>query len=270
MTTKLLTDGHRIEPNTEPRSVMGWKPRSDVSSFLIVDSRSAAGRFNCNNKPSTATTISKQDGASRCIPLANMLDLQFSITTFGSQRAEKKALLLHGLMGTGAVFFKVANELVKDGYVSGPMRRTILRYQRVDCPDLLGHGWAPHIPPYSIQALVKHLADNLSEDYDVIGGVSFGSTIAAVLYSFLGSKPARMVLAEPLLDHPSFSEEKIQSAVDGTKNIPSEDEIMKANPTWIRAEATLRRLSLTQIDPLAIRQLFEVSQHGCFLKRRRP
>jgi len=47
-----------------------------------------------------------------------MPDLQFSITTFGSQKAEKKALLLHGLMGTGAVFFKVADKLVKDGYVS--------------------------------------------------------------------------------------------------------------------------------------------------------
>ena len=47
-----------------------------------------------------------------------MLDLQLNITSFGSQKAKKKALLLHGLMGTGAVFFKVADKLVKDGYVS--------------------------------------------------------------------------------------------------------------------------------------------------------
>jgi len=51
-----------------------------------------------------------------------MLDLQFSTTAFGSQKAEKKALLLHGLMGTGAVFFKVADKLVKDGYVSNQWR----------------------------------------------------------------------------------------------------------------------------------------------------
>lgn len=135
---------------------------------------------------------------------------------------------------------------------------TVLRHQRVDCPDLLGHGWAPHTPPYTITALARHLAVNLDEHYDVIGGVSFGSTIAALLYPLLASKPTRLVLAEPLLDHPPFEEAKIQSAVNGTKNIPTEDEILKANPTWIRAEATLRRLSLTQIDPLAIRQLFEV------------
>jgi hypothetical protein len=128
----------------------------------------------------------------------------------------------------------------------------------VDCPDLLGHGWAPHTPPYTVKNLAKHLANNLSESYDVIGGVSFGSTIAAALYPLLSCKPTRLVLAEPLLDHPPFDEEKIQGAVDSTKNIPSEDEILKGNPTWIRAEATLRRLSLTQIDPDAIRQLFEV------------
>jgi hypothetical protein len=118
--------------------------------------------------------------------------------------------------------------------------------------------------------LAKHLADNLAETYDVVGGVSFGSTIAAALYPLLASKPSRLVLAEPLLDHPPFDEEKIQGAVDGTENIPSEDEIMKANPTWIKAEATLRRLSLTQIDPRAIRQLFEVCPFRCFLKRNPP
>lgn len=47
----------------------------------------------------------------------NMPDLQFSMTSFGSQKANKKVLLLHGLMGTGPVFFKVADKLVKDGYV---------------------------------------------------------------------------------------------------------------------------------------------------------
>lgn len=132
--------------------------------------------------------------------------------------------------------------------------------QRVDCPDLLGHGWAPHTPPYTISNLAKHLADNLAESYDVIGGVSFGSTIAAALYPLLTSKPDRLVLAEPLLDHPAFDEDKIAGAVATTKTIPTEEEILRGNPTWIAAEATLRRMSLTQIDPDAIWQLFEVSR----------
>lgn len=47
-----------------------------------------------------------------------MPDLGFVLTSFGPHNAAKKCLLLHGLMGTGAVFFKVAERLVKDGYVS--------------------------------------------------------------------------------------------------------------------------------------------------------
>ena len=131
--------------------------------------------------------------------------------------------------------------------------------QRVDCPDLLGHGWAPHREIYSIPALAEHLADNLVESYDVIAGVSFGSSVAAALYPLLSTKPTRMVLAEPLLDHPPFPQELIEGAIQGTKDIPTEASILKGNPTWIAAEATLRRMSLTQIDPEAIRQLFEVS-----------
>jgi len=68
-----------------------------------------------------------------------------------------------------------------------------------------------------------------------------------------------LVLAEPLLDHPAFEQDKIDGAVNGTKDIPTEESILQANPSWIAAEATLRRMSLTQIDPEAIRQLFGVS-----------
>lgn len=128
----------------------------------------------------------------------------------------------------------------------------------MDCPDLLGHGWAPHRDTYSIETLAKHLAYNLVESYDVIGGVSFGSTVAAALYPLLSTKPSRMVLAEPLFDHAPFPQELIDGAIEGTKNIPTEETILKGNPTWIPAEATLRRMSLTQIDPEAIRQLFQV------------
>lgn len=134
----------------------------------------------------------------------------------------------------------------------------MLNPQRVDCPDSLGHGWAPHRPPYSIESLARHLADNLAEKYDVIGGVSFGSTVAAALYPLLSFKPSRLVLAEPLLDHAVFPQAQIDGAVAGTKDIPTEAEILQNNPNWIPAEATLRRMSLTQIDPEVIRQLFQV------------
>jgi hypothetical protein len=44
-----------------------------------------------------------------------MADLSFSMTTWGSPAASKRALLLHGLQGNGQVFFKVQEYLVKAG-----------------------------------------------------------------------------------------------------------------------------------------------------------
>jgi hypothetical protein len=41
--------------------------------------------------------------------------LEFSMTTWGSPDAPKRALLLHGLQGVGQVFFKVAKILVANG-----------------------------------------------------------------------------------------------------------------------------------------------------------
>lgn len=44
-----------------------------------------------------------------------MVNLDYSVTSWGSPTAPKRALLLHGMMGTGAVFFKVAEILIKNG-----------------------------------------------------------------------------------------------------------------------------------------------------------
>lgn len=130
----------------------------------------------------------------------------------------------------------------------------------MDAPDLLGHGWAPHVPSYTVETLAQHLADNLKGPYDLIGGVSFGSTIAAALYPLLKEKPRRMVLAEPLFDHPAPPDADIEGMVNGTKDIPSEESLLKTFLKWSPVEAILRRLSLNQIDPEAISQLFGVSE----------
>ncbi|WWC88757.1 uncharacterized protein L201_003670 [Kwoniella dendrophila CBS 6074] len=175
-----------------------------------------------------------------------MPNLGFSIQTWGNPTSSKRALLLHGLMGTGGVWFKVAEILIAQG-----------------------HGWAPHAQPYNVQTITQHLADHLRNQdipYEVIGGVSFGSSFAASLFNSLpeNQKPKRLVLAEPILDYPPFSQEALDGMVNTTKDIPTEESILKANPNWIRAEAVLRRLSLSLIDPEVITQLSEAMVQGEF------
>ena len=46
--------------------------------------------------------------------------LEFSMTTWGSPDAPKRALLVHGLQGVGQVFFKVAKILVANGEPLSP------------------------------------------------------------------------------------------------------------------------------------------------------
>lgn len=125
----------------------------------------------------------------------------------------------------------------------------------------MGHGWAPHVSSYTPQSLAEHLSKHLSPtQYDLLAGVSFGSSVAALLFTLLPTKPTRVLLAEPIFDLPPFSEDAVKGMYNTTQNIPSEEDILKANPKWVPMEAVLRRMSLTQMDPKAITQLCEVSR----------
>ncbi|WWC70679.1 uncharacterized protein I206_104630 [Kwoniella pini CBS 10737] len=182
-----------------------------------------------------------------------MPNLQFGFQSWGNPASPKRALLLHGLMGTGGVWFKVAEILVAE----------------VDAPDLLGHGWAPHVPEYSVKTVTQHLADNLKDQdipYEVIGGVSWGSSFAASLFSLLpeNQKPKRLIMAEPIMDYGPRNDSDLERMLNTTKDIPTEESILKANPSWIRAEAILRRLSLSLIDPQVIEQLSNAMGSGDF------
>lgn len=90
--------------------------------------------------------------------------------------------------------------------------------------------------------------------------MSFGSSVAALLFTLLPNKPKRVLLAEPILDLPPFSDDAVKGMYNTTQSIPSEEDILKANPKWVPMEAVLRRMSLTQMDPKAITQLCEVSR----------
>lgn len=133
--------------------------------------------------------------------------------------------------------------------------------QKVDAPDLLGHGWAPHSSErYTIQSIASYLAKHISEEkYDVVAGVSFGSTAILPLLEQMKYPPKRAVLVEPILDMPPPSDERIKGMADGCKNPPSEEELMKSNPKWIREEAILKRMAFVQMDSRLITDLFDVS-----------
>ncbi|KAI9638290.1 Alpha/Beta hydrolase protein [Dioszegia hungarica] len=189
-----------------------------------------------------------------------MVNLEYSVTSWGSPTAPKRALLLHGMMGTGAVFFKVAEILIKNGYVRHA------HSLRVDAPDLLGHGWAPHAPSserYTVPLLASYLAQHVSkEKYDVVAGVSFGSTAILPLLAQMQHPPARAVLVEPILDMPCPTPERIAEMLGSCSDPPSEEKLMQSNPKWIREEAILKRMAFVQMDSRLITELFDEVKQG--------
>src|SRR5687767_10228882 len=87
-------------------------------------------------------------------------------TTWGSRRAPRRALLVHGLGSVGADWWQVADALARNGY-------------RVVAPDLRGHGRSPAASTYRITDLVSDLHE-LGGDWDLLIGHSFGGLLAAV------------------------------------------------------------------------------------------
>lgn len=79
-------------------------------------------------------------------------------------------ILVHGWLGTGEIWGKVAQELVKEGYT-------------IYCPDLLGHGESdkPVIMDYDILLFEKYLKKLIHEEIKepvILGGHSMGGAIS--------------------------------------------------------------------------------------------
>lgn len=66
-------------------------------------------------------------------------------------------------------------------------------------PDLLGHGMAPRSNSYKIEELVANILPRVAGlDIDLLIGHSLGGPVSLGLYPHLKTKPARLVLVDPV------------------------------------------------------------------------
>ena len=106
-----------------------------------------------------------------------------------------------------------------------------------------------------------HLAEHLSStSYDVVAGVSFGSTALLPLLTAFKHPPARAVFVEPILDMPPVPADRVEGMVKGVQNPPTEEAVAEMNPTWSREECVLRRMGVLQLDKRIVGDLFDVSE----------
>lgn len=102
--------------------------------------------------------------------------------------AEGPAVLaLHGLTGHGKRWVDLADALA---------------HVRIIAPDLLGHGYSPFAPPWSIESQVQALAEVVDEYFDrpmVVVAHSYGGALALHLSRLIPDRFRHLILLDPAI-----------------------------------------------------------------------
>lgn len=132
--------------------------------------------------------------------------------------------------------------------------------------DLPGHGFGDKLEQYSFQGFVDCLHQHMqqAQRYDIVAGISFGSTILAALLHLLDAKlcPSRAILGDPVLDMDCtpYPLSRRKGMTQNADPFPGEDDLARL-PGWSRQDAMLKRWNLTRAVPEAVYALFQVSEY---------
>jgi lipase len=100
-------------------------------------------------------------------------------------RAAPRVVCLHGVTSHGRHFARLAEALAA-GF-------------RVVAPDLLGHGFSPYEPPWSIEDHVDAIVDTVGVEPAILLGHSFGGRLAFELAARFPGLATRLVLLDPAI-----------------------------------------------------------------------
>jgi len=130
--------------------------------------------------------------------------------------------------------------------------------------DLPGHGFEVKLPNYTFQRFVDHVFAHIkqTERYNIVVGISFGSTILAAVMPLLevATYPGRVILGDPVfdMDCSPYPHSRRQGMTRDANPFPREADLISL-PGWTREDAILKRWSIARTDPAAVYGLFDVS-----------
>jgi pimeloyl-ACP methyl ester carboxylesterase len=135
-------------------------------------------------------------------------------TEWGSPAAERRALLIHGINGAGATWWRIGEALANDDW-------------HVTAVDLRGHGDAPRADSY---AFADYVADLPGSGWDLVLGHSLGGAIGTLAANRLGFT-RRLVLLDPVLlvtadEHDAIHAEQVSELGDTL------DDIRRERASW--------------------------------------
>jgi pimeloyl-ACP methyl ester carboxylesterase len=170
--------------------------------------------------------------------LSHAIQLQVSRWGLGNKR---KALLVHGLAGCSATWWRLGNELACQEY-------------EVTAPDLRGHGASPIGDRYSFADFANDLV-SLGSKWDLIVGHSLGGPIVASLLAS-GVTATRTVLLDPVFDIPVGSFDAVATDQESDVNpLATAESYLLANPHWHPLDAHAKAFGARSIAKFTVRRV---------------
>jgi pimeloyl-ACP methyl ester carboxylesterase len=147
---------------------------------------------------------------------------------------DRRALLLHGLGGDGATWWRLASQLAEHGYL-------------VVAPDLRGHGRSPAAVGHHIATLAEDVAV-LGDGWDLVVGHSLGGAIAATLLA----RPmdvAAAVLVDPVLRLDDTERPELRRRLRAEAGGATPEEIRRAHPGWDERDVWRKVMATRAVTP---------------------
>jgi len=166
--------------------------------------------------------------------------MRLTTQTWPATPSTAHALCLHGITGSSASWWRVAQHLAERGI-------------SVTAPDLRGHGSSPRpATAYDLDQLVEDVAETVGREVDLIIGHSFGGTLAlrAVAQEMLSA--TLTILEDPVLRlDPQQARTVVEAEIQWQP--PAVNDMVKAMPSWLPQDVAGRVLAHYQMDPQAVR-----------------
>lgn len=165
--------------------------------------------------------------------------MQLTTTTWAPSNPTHSAVCLHGITGSSASWWRVAEHMTGQGFT-------------VTAPDLRGHGNSPRpMTGYTFDELVDDVVDTVGPHPDLLIGHSFGGTLALRGIAAGTLTPRVTVLEDPVLQLTRPHAARVAEAEINWVP-PAVETLADDQPRWLPRDLAGRILAHYQMDPAAV------------------
>lgn len=164
--------------------------------------------------------------------------------SWGAPRAQRRALLVHGLGSNAALMWRYGVTLADAGW-------------RADAVDLRGHGAAPRALDYSIPAYAADLVHTGTADHapwDLVVGHSLGGAAATRASADAPAWTRRLILIDPAISLGEHDRAVVRNSQERSFADPTVAAVRAEHPDWHPHDIELKALSAQQASTWAVEQ----------------